>query len=433
MEGKIEKAILQGGMSCAYGKIIIGFSGGADSSALLHYFSKRAQSVTCVHVNHMIRAGEAQRDEDFCRSTCQKYGVEFVCHKIDIPKIASECGKGLEECARDERYRVLEAERASRGFDAILVAHNADDNVESVIFNLVRGSGANGIAGIKAVNGKIMRPLILATKKEILEYCEKNNVEYVTDSTNASTDYTRNYIRHEIVPALERLNPSLARSVARLGSTLRQDEELIEGLARDFINESCPNGRIYPKRIMECHDSIKARVFKMLSGENLDYKSIASCIDFVPRSKCGELINLCKGVSLKRESEYLTFVKTADLESVEFECALTKGINEIGAASVVILYDCDDAPNDKKCYFSITLAKNAINGELIARSRRDGDVILQGKMTKKVKKLMCERKIPSHLRDRIPIICDANGIVAIPEVALRDGVKGKDIKLDFYA
>ena len=432
MEGKIERAISQSKMSCAYGKLIIGFSGGADSSALLHYFSKRAEKIACVHVNHMIRADEAQRDEDFCRKMCQKYGVEFVCHKIDIPALARESGKGVEECARDERYRVLEEERIARGFDAIAVAHNADDNVESVIFNLVRGSGANGIAGIRAVNGKIIRPLILATKKEILDYCEKNGVEYVTDSTNANTDYTRNYIRHEIVPALVRLNPSLAQSVARLGATLRQDEELIEQMAQSFILEHCPNGYIYPERIAQCHDSVKARILKALSGENLDFKSINACVDFIPRSECGELINLCKGISLKRESDHLVFIKTTDLDSVEFECALSKGVNEIAGAWVVILYDCDHAPSDKECYLSLTLSQGAINGNLIARSRHDGDVILQGKMTKKVKKLMCERKIPSHLRAKIPIICDDNGIVAIPEVALRDGAKGKDIRLDFY-
>ena len=432
MEGKIERAISQNKILCAYGKLIIGFSGGADSSALLHYFSQRAQKIACVHVNHMIRADEAQRDEDFCRSVCEKYGVEFICHKIDIPTLAKNSGKGLEECARDERYRVLEAEREKRGFDAIAVAHNADDNVESVIFNLVRGSGANGIAGIKAVNGKIIRPLILATKGEILEYCEKNGVEYVTDSTNADTDYTRNFIRHEIVPSLQRLNPSLATSVARLGVILRQDEELLEKMARDFIEAHCPNGYIYPDSIGECHDSIKARVLKILSHENLDYKSVCTCIDFIPKSKCGELVNLCKGVSLKRESDHLAFVKTLELDFAEFELSLHQGMNEIKEAQIVVMYNCSDVPSGKECYFSISLSENAVNGALVARSRRDGDVIVQGKMTKKVKKLMCEKKIPSHLRSKIPIICDSNGIVVIPEVAVKDGAKGNGIRLDFY-
>ncbi len=432
MEGKIERAISQNKMLCAYGKIIIGFSGGADSSALLHYFSGRAQKILCVHINHMIRGDEADRDEAFCRRICEGYGVEFVSYKLDIPALAKASGRGIEETARDERYRVFNSECEARGFDAIMVAHNADDNVESVIFNLVRGSGANGIAGIKAVNGKIIRPLILATKGEILEYCKKNQIEFVTDSTNADTDYTRNYIRHEIVPALQRLNPSLASSVARLGSTLRLDEELIEGLARDFISENCPNGYIYPEKFSECHNSVKARVLKLLACENLDYKSVNACIEFIPKSKCGELINLCKGVSLKRESGYLAFIRTAELNSVVFEKELSQGINYIDGTQIAISYGSDIVPDNNECYFTIGLSRASVKGALVARSRRDGDVIVHGKMTKKVKKLMCERKIPSHLRDKIPIICDDNGIIAIPEVAIRDGAKGNDIILRLY-
>lgn len=432
MEGKIERAVLINKMADAYKSVIIGFSGGADSSALLHYFAKRAKKVACVHVNHMIRGAEAERDEEFCRSICEKYGVELICHKIDIPALAKKEGRGIEEIARQERYRVFYEELEARGFDAILTAHNADDNTESIIFNLARGSGTNGIAGIKPVNGKILRPLILATRQEIIAYCEKNGIEYVTDSTNADTDYTRNYIRHEIVPALNKLNPSLNSATARLSEAVRMDEELLSRMAHDFVYEHCADGRLRYESFEKCHPSIMMRVLKILSKENLDYKAITSCLDFIPRSKSGEVINLCKGISLKREHNYLVFIKTKELERTEFSQELLPGLNEIKEIGVTVAYMSDLAPENKSLYCTINLRADAIKGSLLARSRKEGDTIRQGKMTKKVKKLMCEAKIPSHLRNQMPIFCDELGIVAIPSIALRDGASGKDIALRLY-
>lgn len=424
MKEKIELAIAQNKMATALERVIIGFSGGADSSALLHYFKDRAKEVVCVHINHMIRAQEADRDESFCRSMCEKYGIELVVHRIDIPALSSARGTGLEQTARDERYRVFYEELSKRSFDSILTAHNANDNTESVIFNLVRGSGANGISGIKPKNGKILRPLILATREEILTYCAENGIEYVTDSTNANTEYTRNFIRHKIVPMLSELNPSLHTAVSRMSAALREDESLISAMAETFVLEHCADDKIDREAFNSCHDSIKVRALKRVSGENLDSKSLESAIELARVGKTGSLVNLCKGVSLKCEGSYLSFVKTSELARIEFEHTLAAGLNEIPKIGLTIAYMTDEAPSGKELIQVLRL-KN-ISGALIVRSRREGDTISHGKMTKKLKKLLCERKIPSHLRDRVPIICDSRGIVAIAGVAVRDGSIGKD-------
>lgn len=430
MERKIESAVLENGMAKAYENVIIGFSGGADSSALVHYFSKRAKSIVCVHINHMIRGAEADRDEELCRKKCEEYKIPFVSYKIDIPALSAKTKQGLEQTARDERYRVFNEECDKRGFDAILTAHNANDNTESVIFNLVRGSGANGASGIKPVNGRVLRPLIYATREEILSYCEKNNIEYVTDSTNENTDYTRNYIRHKVVPMLEALNPSLNNSVSRLSTSLRADEDFILSQARKFISEHCKDGKIRKTELDACHESVKIRVLKILSGKNLDYKSIRACLDFIPRSQSGGVINLCKGASLKREKDYLTFVKTKELESAEFCLPLKKGITTLDDIGVIVALDSE--LSGKEPYETVCLNSTSINGELYVRSKRDGDIIKHAKMTKKLKKLMCEKGIPSHKRDKIPLLCDASGIVAIPELAIRDHARGNDIIIRFY-
>ncbi len=432
MERKVERAILDYKMQNAYENVIVGFSGGADSSALLHYFAKKAKKLVCVHINHMIRGAEADRDEAFCRDICKKYGIEFVCHKIDIPTLANQKGKGLEETAREERYRVFSEECEKRNFDAILTAHNANDNTESVIFNLARGSGANGISGIKPVNGKVMRPLIYATRQEILNYCHENSIEYVTDSTNEDIDYTRNYIRHQIVPMLEKLNPALSDSVARLASSIRADEDFILKEAKCFIKQNCEENKILPKKFESLHESVKVRVLKILSGVNLDNKSIKACLEFMPKNQSGDVINLCKGVSLKMESGYAVFINTKELDDIEFSNQLKQGLNEIENIGVIISYNTDIVPENKELYCVLKLNAEAIKGNLFTRSRQDGDTIYQGRLTKKIKKLFCEKKIPSHKRNKIPLICDENGIVAIPNVATRDGAKGEGITIKFY-
>ena len=432
MTGQIALAISQNSLDDAYGRVIIGFSGGADSSALLHFIKDRAKEVVCVHVNHMIRGEEAKRDEDFCVSVCKKYGIEIAVHTVDIPALAKKHSIGLEQMAREERYRILEAERSARGFDAILTAHNADDNVESVIFNLARGSGANGISGIKPKNGKILRPLILTSREKILEYCESNQIDFVTDSTNSDTDYTRNYIRHKIVPAMRELNPSLHDSVARLGASLRQDDELLCSEASAFVNQHCKDSKLPKDKALSLHISIAVRVMKILSGENLDYKSTVSCLDFIKNGTRGGVINLCKGVSFKCEGDYFTFLKTKELARTEFYVPLKKGLNEISDIGVTVAYMCDEAPSGKSPFCTLRL-KNIV-GELIARSRRDGDTVKHGRVTKKVKKILSEKKIPSHLRDKIPLLCDSEGIIAIPEIITRDGCLGKNdgIVITFY-
>ncbi|MBQ8566560.1 MAG: tRNA lysidine(34) synthetase TilS [Clostridia bacterium] len=433
MDNKIEYAICAHGMDKAYGKVIIGFSGGADSSLLLHYFSKKAEKVVCVHVNHMIRGKEADRDEEFCKNVCEKYGVELASYRLDIPALARERGKGIEETARDERYRVFEKERFSRGFDAILTAHNADDNVESVIFNLARGTGLNGLCGIKPVNGYILRPLIYLSKDEIFSLCRENNIEYVTDSTNADTDYTRNYIRHKIVPAMRELNPELDYAVSRMSEGLIKDEAFILSQAKDFMSEY-EDGCVKTEAISSLHQSVRVRALKLMAKTSLDYKSLRACEDIIFNSECGAYADIGKGMVFKKERDYVHFLDKADTLPVEYSYEL-KDLTYIDEISMAVCIG-GSAPDNYCFEYSVRLDKKGIRGDLYLRSRRDGDKIKVNNMTKKVKRILCDNHIPSHLRDKLPIICDEGGIVALPGLCIRDGCRtGKDsdtVEINFY-
>lgn len=431
LEKKIVNAISAFNMRYAYDSIIIGFSGGADSSALLHFFKDKAKKLVAVHINHMIRGEEADRDEAFCVSVCKKYGIEISCHKIDIPALARKRGQGLELVAREERYRIFEEERQKHDCNAILTAHNANDNTESVIFNLTRGSGLNGLSGINPnLNEKIYRPLIYVAKDEIISYCSDNNIEYVTDATNSDTDYTRNYIRHVVVPALERLNPSLNDSVARMTGSARIDNEFIMKSSEDFVKDFTKDGRIELEAFNSLHPAVASRVLKLVSKRNLDYKSILSCIELAKNSECGSAINIADGISFKKEHTFLAFVKTSDFEKIEFYKELAEGENKIDEINEIIMVS--SKLEGKEPYYKIKLNKASISGKLYVRSRKEADKIFSGKMNKKVKKLLCEKHIESHLRDKIPFICDDNGILVIPGVAVRDGIKGSDFEINLY-
>ena len=328
---------------------------------------------------------------------------------------------GIEQTARDERYRIFNEELKSRSFDAILTAHNGDDNIESVIFNLARGAGLNGLCGIKPKNGNILRPLIYLSKEEIFSLCRENNIDYVTDSTNEDTDYTRNFIRHRIVPELRKLNPELNTAVGRMSAGLISDEEFILSQAKAFMI-GYENGEVNSEELKALHPSARARVLKLMAGHSLDYKSVRLCEELLFNSECGSYIELSGGIAFKKERGFVHFIEREELAPLEYCYELCDGlkIGELGAFAVI-----DSEADKENTLFALSLNREALRGKLYIRSRRDGDKIIHGGMTKKVKRILCDRHIPSHLRDKIPVICDGEGIVALGDICIRDGCKHK--------
>lgn len=426
MENKIEKAIKQYEMEHIFDGAIIGFSGGADSSAILHYLSKRTKKLLAVHINHMIRGEEALRDEFFCKNECKKYGVKFLSYRVDIPFLAEERKQGLEETAREERYRIFNQIMSQNGdYKCIVTAHNANDNAETVIFNLSRGSGAKGIAGIKPVINNVVRPLIYCSKEDILEYCRKNSISYVNDSTNLDTDYTRNYIRLEVIPMLEKINPSFIDSCLRMGELLRDDDKFIQSICDKIIEDNRIKTRINTELLMNQERPVASRLLMHVAKENLDRKAVNSCLKLAKDGKVGQYVNLANKLSFKKERGYVKFVKTENLIKASYNVTLREGLNFINSINTVVSLNSEMIPEISK-YELIEAVKLKTEGELYVRNKKDGDKMIQGKMTKKLKTIFCDRHIPSHHRDKIPLICDEKGILYIPAIATRDGAKSKN-------
>lgn len=418
--------------------ILVGFSGGADSSALLLmlkiYSEQSGAKIYAAHLNHGIRGDEADRDEQFCRELARAYGVEFFSLRLDIPAIARESGESIESAARRERYDFFNRIMREKSIPILATAHNADDNLETVIFNLTRGAGLLGLCGIPDSRptecGVVIRPILSMEKKDIIAFCNKNSINYVTDSTNADNEYTRNKIRNQIIPLLKEINSGVVKNASRATESLKEDSLCLQSATSSFIGEHTSEHSIdldalcnYPAPIV--NRALISLYSDISEGATLETVHVNAIKQLAQNGVPHSSTSLPAGIDATVENGRLCLIrKKAPAQKIDYDITLTSGQSTIDSAEIDIFVDTE--PYSKNIYknsilLSIDSAK--INGVLHARSRRSGDSILSGKLHKSVKKLLNEKKIPLELRSRIPIIYDENGIVAIPLVAIRDGVR----------
>ena len=434
--------------------ILLALSGGADSVALLSllcdYAKKHSAPLAVAHVNHKLRGADADADRDFCRDLAVKHDLPFYLLETDVARLAAEHHRGIEEEARIVRYDFFASLMEAHGIPLLVTAHHADDNAETVLLHLTRGSGLRGLAGIAPVrdfgSGKLIRPLLSVTKEEILAFCEAKGLAYVTDATNDDTDYARNRIRHKVIPELCRINPAAAEGMARLCRVAARENDFMNACAKDFLAaHRQSDGSIPLEALKKAHPALAARVVSHLLEEMLDeaYAVHTEAVlrlaeNGVPHSS----LDLGDGVRATVEKSALCFTRDpeAPQKAFDYEIPLRKGENLLPEADMMILIeDISSHKNQesvKNIYKKATttyLSSATIENVLFARPRREGDVILTRGMHKKVKKLMCDRKIPLSLRARLPILCDAEGILWIPHVAERDGSVGDgQIKITLF-
>lgn len=237
MKEKIIKTIKKYNLINPEDKIILGVSGGPDSIAMLDILNQlKAEmkfEIIVVHINHSIRGNDANEDEQYVKEYCQKRGIECYTKKIDVPMIAKNEKMGIEETGRIVRYKYFDEILQKTNSNKIAIAHNKNDKVETIIMHLLRGSGVSGLKGIEPIReGKYIKPLIECDRKEIEEYCEKNNLQPKIDKTNFENDCTRNKIRNIVIPYIkEQFNPNIIETITRLSEVVTNEDEYIEKLA----------------------------------------------------------------------------------------------------------------------------------------------------------------------------------------------------------
>jgi len=243
LEQRAKKLIKEYNMIDIKDNILVAFSGGSDSSALLYFLFRNfsENKIYAAHMNHMIRGEEADSDEKFAVETCEKYDIKIFTERRNIPEIAKKSKKSIEEAARDERYDFLKKTSDIIGGGVkIATAHTASDNTETVIFNLSRGSGLNGLSGIPPVNKNIIRPFLSCSKEDILEYCENYNIAYVEDKTNSDRNYTRNFIRRSVVSRLKEKFYNIDKNIFNTTEIIRDTADFLNSCADDIISGKFP-------------------------------------------------------------------------------------------------------------------------------------------------------------------------------------------------
>ncbi len=419
--------------------VLLAFSGGADSSALLHLLAKDSQKegypLVLAHVNHGIRGDEALRDRAFCADMAEAYGLEICFADLDIPALAAESGRSLEEEARVARYDFFASVMQEKGISILATAHHADDNLETLLFRISRGSTLRGLCGIApsrafGEGGVLVRPLLQATRSEIMAYCSKNDLVYVTDSTNTDLFYARNRIRGRVVPILEELFSSPQHRATELCEGLRQDEDFLSFAAMDFLErwkrEGCP-----VSMLGSAHPAIQTRVIsahvREWTGESPEQIHVKELLQMAALGQNGAKRELPGGWFAVIERNCLRILSAAKLQATPFFMPFSQGIFRLEPSGIVIgVEKC--GKNTKvhnlstASYIFLNEFSAIINDTLYWRTRKEGDTLVMGGKTRKLRKLYNEKKIPLRQREQMPLLCDEKGILWAPFLGARDGV-----------
>ena len=404
MLNKVIKAIDRYEMFKYTKSVAVALSGGADSVCLLYVLGELRDryniEISAIHINHQLRGAESDRDEAFVKALCEKEGVPLTVKRVDIKALAEQTGDSIELAARKARYA------AFKELDCTLVAtaHTADDNLETVIYNMTRGSGLKGVCGIPPVRESFVRPLIFCTRKEIEDYLALKNASFVTDSSNLSDDYTRNFIRHNVVPLLKEINPSAQSTVATMTASLREDEEFLTSSAKKVYALVLRDGFLDAALLKIQPPSIIKRVVALHLLEEFsvlaDAFHLEKCLEII---FCGGRTSMNGNLTavMRNEKFYFTLNDETQPKATYF----------VEQKELLI----EDFSNINKKFLNNMVDCGKIKGGLEVRTRQIFDEIrLSGRgCTKSLKKLMNEKKIPNELRDVIPVAADDDGVVWI--------------------
>ncbi len=419
---------------------VLGFSGGGDSALLLSYLCARlgGERVLAVHVHHGIRGEEAERDARFAEARAREHGVAFHLVRADVPALAEGTHENLEETARRVRYEALLSAAQTVKDPVIVTAHNSDDNLETVLLHLVRGSGLRGLCGIAPVREeggvRVVRPLIGVSKSDVLATCAEMGIPFVTDSTNGDTQYARNFIRAEILPAMRKLNPSVDVAALRMCGALRAENDFADRETARFLGAFSAGEAIPLSALCELHEAIRARVITSLAGgRDLAACHIRDVSRLIEAGNLHDSVSLPGGMRAVILREGLAVLPENDARAVLGEAdgfcrVLSLGENDFPELGLKVVLrrgaDAKIAANGEniyKLFINERVNFGTIKSNLFVRTRREGDTYLLRGMHRKVKKIFSDGKLPLRDRARYPLIADAEGIFWLPGLAPRDG------------
>lgn len=393
------------------GTFIVAFSGGYDSMCLLDIMHKLNLRTVAVHLNHNWRGEESLNEAKNCEEFAKTTGIEFY------SEILPENIAKTETAAREARYDFFKRCAERFNTNIIFTAHNADDNAETVLYRIIKGTGTKGLGGISEHRDIFYRPLLTVKREDIENYCRENNLNPNCDSSNSNTKYKRNFIRHKILPLLKEINPKVTDAVNSLSQLAAEDNEIIDKLITNNILEAAP---VEKKRL----------IYNILIDNNIDYdkEKIENILAFIEKnknSKSGKTISISKDLWLFVNNKKVELVKKEE-KSAEILKITKEGEYKYGSGVFTIkaLKNCNEEicfPKDSENKALVSLT----NIDFDLRTRLDGDIIkpLGCLGTQKLKKYMNEKKIPKHEKDKTLLLCKGNEVLWAVGLGISDKIK----------
>jgi tRNA(Ile)-lysidine synthase len=445
---EVRRAINKHGMFEKEDRVVVAVSGGADSIALLVVLKLLSNeygiSLVSAHLNHGIRKEQADREEAFVRRFIRDMGIDFESEKINVPDIQKGSGKSIEEVGREERFRFLINVAGKYGANKIALGHHMHDQAETVIMNLLRGSGTEGMKGMLPVrDGMFVRPLLYITREEIRNFLEQKQIPFIMDPSNESNIYLRNRIRHELIPELKRrFNPRLEEALGTMSEIMRLENEYL-GAVTDHVLKNWgvklndEEIRIKISELINLHPAIRHRVIKILlkrfgsEGVRVGYSHVKSVVSLADGSRPGGRVILPCRICVRREYDDLCF-GTQGMENNgrerEFRYnASIPGevqIKELGSTMKFEMVQMPESiilENPNMVYMDL----EKIILPVVVRTIMPGDKIqplgMSGK--KKLKSFFIDMKIPQIKRKTTPLLVDAVSVIWIAGMRMSERVK----------
>lgn len=428
----VDKFIEQTKMISAGDVIGVGFSGGSDSMALLHYLATNQQKfdieVVAIHIDHGIREN-SYIDADFAKEKAKELGVRFYKFRVDAPKLAKEKNVSIETAAREARYGVFKTLLRKGLVDKIALAHHMQDQAETILMHIFRGSGVAGAKGMEPIRENVyIRPMLTTSKEEINAYINEHDLDYREDETNTDTSYNRNFIRNVVMKQVLTRWPNAVKAIASFGQAVSEDDEYInKQLYADAVIVEGDEAKIPTSYFFFDKPIITRIIFKAFKAigitKDIERKHIDMILDLAKNLENGKRISLPFDAVAIKEYDYVTIVNKHKEEIVLNE-PFKSGEFEVEGFGKVIVKRVKDCPPRKNVLY-IDFRK--VPKTAVWRFRQEGDVFEKfGGGSKKLKAYLIDKKIPLRERKVLPVLADGNEVYVIAGVEISNKVRVTD-------
>lgn len=431
----------QSGLIPAGSRVLVGYSGGPDSTCLLHALKSLGFDVVAAHLHHGQRA-EADDERDRCQAFAETLGVDFVAGAADVPYIAHTMKMTLEEAGRHARYDFFHRAILHSECNLIATAHTADDHAETILLNATRGSGMSGLAGIPAQAGRIIRPLLPFRRSDTVEYCAANSLWTHDDPANIDLKHSRARVRHKVMPELEQINPATVKCLARMAAIVREEDQYLNSMAAALLEQSEErlNGDLHfltkdcevmlsLERLQGGPPVLVGRGLRLIAsylGANLDFDQTSTLLGMVATSKAGSVT--CEGgaVVFEVDASHLHARELTPVEPYQYPLTMP-GETVSDEFGWQFLVHPVAVPSDPRRVSSLeaVLDQRKLRGNLFFRSQRPKDTIVPLGMdgSKPISQVLSDAKLTAAARSRLPIVYDMIGPIWVPGICIAERVR----------